>query len=1535
MSVFEKYDSKKGFTLIEILVSLAIAGIVMAAAYSLYITFYKQTAAQDLLVEAQQNARAGIELMQKELALVGHRVPSTVNPIQTAASNSIEFRYIDPNAIAAEQNLKITYYVEEIDGVYVLLRQKCVQDANWTGCIDITPSRVVEYLNGANALNISYYDAGGLATATLANIRFAKVSLTTVTKTVLPTTRTTRTVEVRTEVRLRNLGILSSAADTTPPGQPTGLKVREVSIGGRVGFCGRLRLKWTKGTDVDLAGYRIFYSTGSGANVIGWSATVSLGSLESDATSYYYTLAPTAAVGSGGLDFCPSDGSAVTTYTFTIRAYDNHSNFSTASDPPVSGNPTPSNGDFSVAGDDTTINPSKPTAVTGFTGQDGPADGQVMLAWNYNRANNPDVIGFRIYRSTAPFTVFPIVPGGIITQIAAAPNEGFPANRTLSDDDTFFTDSDVNLVGCQVFYYAIAPVTCDTTLIGATDAVENGDNTRYIAGDYAFTWGDGAGIEADSPAGSDTSPPDNTGIGQGIAGYPYPELAARPGWKRVKLDLTNPRTTGAAPVDPDFSHTFIAFKKFPSNFGCGAACWPTNISVNGTVADGTRVQDRNITDGTADISGKFTLTGSGGGNSFWFDSETQISAAPPQLDNECPVGSGIPCTYYFTAIAFDRCGNPGAVTAFAQPLSILCGDDPEALGAPAAPSGLAIAGCANPVQFSWGDQSALIDFAGYTVYRNTSDSLEGATNITGTTNYTAASPYPDSYWPDNAACPWGCGKPYKEDSGVVEGESYYYLVRAMDCAYANDPLDNVINFSANISSAASIGPITPGRIGRDEKCPDGGSCDKDLHREVLSGITINATNSSTPSTSFTHNTVTMFIENTSAGNMSIQGASVRWVNSSAYLRNITIGGGRTGLPVISNDLPQSATTDVIDDPYTKRVSDYDFATDATITGLKRYVPITFEFRDSIGGNSVNMREDELKITLNVMNDSTGTTTCVSYVTISESSEGIVVPRGPVINSVQQTNPSSSAYPVPGPEGTNILPITGGTAYGPLVADSTTNVSVSAYAVKGGDIPISSVKLYWARTDITDGDARDGSPSAASFTANETTMTNTSGNLWSGTILADAITPLPARIWYYVVTIDNDGNYDRSPEINEGYYTFDMKPIDPCEVTPSTPAQLGAAFATTNSEVSIRWPKVTTYTNGSAIGASDAIVYQVWRKHALSGVGSDFIKIYETDPATIAECGWQAATATAPATESNQTYTSCLTEPTIYYYWMDKIDTVSNDITYYVVAKNSCADPAKGISGNSNTYHECRGGGATTLSVTPSTLKADSGLDFTVNASVCADAINGTANVLNNVNITTGMGLDTDIVSIKETGDTGTYIYQMKPTNDSATNTSRDWSCPSSADCWGYVLTDSRDTVDPSDTVTVSVAGATPASVTVNVALDACYKDPSAPTGLIGVKGPTTGAAAGRNRYVDLSWSASASVDRAKYRIYRKIGSGAFEAVAEYVSTASGTITFQHEPGKAELDANDYYYYVTTVDSCATAPYASGRESVPSNTVGPY
>ena len=256
-------------------------------------------------------------------------------------------------------------------------------------------------------------------------------------------------------------------------------------------------------------------------------------------------------------------------------------------------------------------------------------------------------------------------------------------------------------------------------------------------------------------------------------------------------------------------------------------------------------------------AGKFTDAGSGGDNSFFFDSETQLSATPPTLENVCATVAdpNNPCTYYFKAISFDRCGNASNITAFAQPLSTLCGDDPDYPGSPGVPSGLTVGGCTS-AQVSWDDTlSGIIDFAGYTVERDTDADVTGATALSGKTFYALPEGdvyWYDQYWPNSASCPWGCNKPYWEDSTVTQGVDYYYFIRSMDCAYANDPLGDstspadgiYIDFPGNISGAASAGPKSFGKIDRDAKCEDtvlpvdlacGNNDLSNKHREVLTG----------------------------------------------------------------------------------------------------------------------------------------------------------------------------------------------------------------------------------------------------------------------------------------------------------------------------------------------------------------------------------------------------------------------------------------------------------------------------------------------------------------------------------------------------------------------------------------------------------------------------------------------------------------------------------------------------------------------------
>ncbi len=64
--------NEQGYSLIEILVALAITGIVTAAIYSSFISQQKSYTVQDQVAEMQQNLRAGLELMAREIRMAGY-----------------------------------------------------------------------------------------------------------------------------------------------------------------------------------------------------------------------------------------------------------------------------------------------------------------------------------------------------------------------------------------------------------------------------------------------------------------------------------------------------------------------------------------------------------------------------------------------------------------------------------------------------------------------------------------------------------------------------------------------------------------------------------------------------------------------------------------------------------------------------------------------------------------------------------------------------------------------------------------------------------------------------------------------------------------------------------------------------------------------------------------------------------------------------------------------------------------------------------------------------------------------------------------------------------------------------------------------------------------------------------------------------------------------------------------------------------------------------------------------------------------------
>lgn len=1484
---------ERGFTLIEILIALMIAAVVAGAIYSIYTNFFKQTAARDLITEAQQNARIGVGMMERELMNAGYAA-GTADIITEATGSTIEFIYTDPETNAlisatAGKRLKVKYALQTVGGVQYLTRKA----DNLTDATIGTTEMVVPY---AQSLTFTYYDINGGALGTpfasqadRNNIRFITVNFVTQTKSDVPGTMQRKTFMVETHIRLRNIGVGTTATDTTPPATVANIKVRDP------GKCGRLKVKWDMNTEGDIAGYKVYYgtSTGSYTGVINIPVTV-LSSAAYSCTMVSSTYECTIFPSNPSLQFTASNAAAgtETVYYLALKSYDNslnHSNYSTE----ASGNPTPSNSSFASGTDDSTLNPVKPQAVTGLTGANGPSDGQVALSWTaYDTSANPDVIGFRVYRSTSPFSSYPVNPSAPgVNWIAGEVGSGKPE---VAASATTYTDPGPGLVGCTVYYYAIAPVNCDATLI--TDEGGDPNEKKYVQTDYGATCGDGStsctpgsGFAASST--SDTAPTNTTPP-------KAPSFNARAGWKRVALSFTQPNTDANNVPSTDISFT----------------CLYSNTGVSFPTLNGTKdaIGCYNVTSGIRlyENNGKFTTADVpiGQSKTLWHNSMTQLTSTPDLAETG---------TYSYTAVTFNLCGT-GSNPMQAQATTTLCQEDPPACpsvdpdgycqAAPAKPpkvtvlTNSACGGNPDSVTLAWTGVSSDIgqksrelnpyDLAGYRVFRSTSSADWSASTLLNT-----AAPY------------WGTGSVTFSDATATDGGTYYYRVVTTDCPYEkNSPLEATIrgDMISNYLKYEQTGPVKPGRLSRDEKCTGAGSCTKDDHREVLTGVNLDATNLPTPDSNYTHDKVTLFFENTSASMMTIQALSLAWVNSSAKLREVKVGGGRSGVGVTSNIIDPSLTGVLTGNPpYTSAVTNVALTIPA-ISASTRYIPITFEFKDA-SGNRVDMREDQLLITLSVRNDSTGTTSCVTYMTVSGSVAGITVPLGPTAVATQQNRPASPTFgfAVPGPTQLNTVP---SGSNGPIVVDASTVVTVSTsaisnttHAVTGTKVPITSVTLYYTDTANTVTTAP-----AAGFSS--VAMTNTGGNIWSGNIPARD----GRRVWYYVVAIDEDGNFDRDPEIADGAYVYDQKVFNVCDVTPSAPTGLIAVAGGSGPAsytVTLTWTAPTTYTTGGTIPGTDTIKYTVFR----SGV--------------------QIAT-----NISATTYTDTGLAAGVY--------------SYTVRAYNSCATPGPKISADSTVAAQCAGiSGQATLSVTPSNIRR--GQSFTVTVVDCLAVNAGYASLVDVINLssppaptaaftncpTTAYATFPTCFTTRSTAPATGSINPYSPTITETGAATAEF--PKTVTTTGTTTDTDKLLTLESDTITAYYYYATPQTATVSVTPDPCGKTLSAPSWTGGFPNLS---GSGANRVANLSWSAVTTYtdgntvgagDLAGYKVYMKVcpetiagectsAQAVYDGVAAVTTGTTATIN-QLDNSTNKWANRKYFLKVVAYKTCATT------ESAPTTT----
>ena len=84
--------TEKGFTLVELLIAMAISGVIMAGVYAAFKSQQDSYLAQEQVAEMQQNIRAGLYIMVTDLRMAGYDPTSTAGSgITVAKSGQISF----------------------------------------------------------------------------------------------------------------------------------------------------------------------------------------------------------------------------------------------------------------------------------------------------------------------------------------------------------------------------------------------------------------------------------------------------------------------------------------------------------------------------------------------------------------------------------------------------------------------------------------------------------------------------------------------------------------------------------------------------------------------------------------------------------------------------------------------------------------------------------------------------------------------------------------------------------------------------------------------------------------------------------------------------------------------------------------------------------------------------------------------------------------------------------------------------------------------------------------------------------------------------------------------------------------------------------------------------------------------------------------------------------------------------------------------------------------------------------------------------
>ncbi len=192
------FKVSKGFTLVEILIAMAVGLVVLGALYGVFTMQNKTLSNQEQIVELQQNARAAMDLLTREISMAGYNptnMSGTSSPrISAATVNSISFVVGDKDG----GTTNITYDVYTSGGVKCLGRT-----------VNGSKQPAVEHIE---SLNFTYLLNDGTETTTPTSAQLdsiVKVKVSVTAKSAKPDVNTGKylTYTLTSEIVPRNLSL--------------------------------------------------------------------------------------------------------------------------------------------------------------------------------------------------------------------------------------------------------------------------------------------------------------------------------------------------------------------------------------------------------------------------------------------------------------------------------------------------------------------------------------------------------------------------------------------------------------------------------------------------------------------------------------------------------------------------------------------------------------------------------------------------------------------------------------------------------------------------------------------------------------------------------------------------------------------------------------------------------------------------------------------------------------------------------------------------------------------------------------------------------------------------------------------------------------------------------------------------------------------------------------------------------------------------------------------------------------------------------